>query len=430
MILSALSAVKPQLPKRKVKVLAGSANTERSNQVRLAQNVLVFLALASITYFFAHSFDKRANGVDFPEFYAAARMVSEGCGHQLYDFQAQDRFQIRYAGRTGTYYNHPPFETLLYLPFSFWSLHAAYLLWCLFNAGVLTYTAIVFQRHVCDRLDWRVLLLLFFLFPPVLLNFLQGQDSLLLLLIMTLAVVAMKRGRNFTAGCLLGCGLFKFHVILSFALLVASLGKKGLLRGLALVFVTLLLISTGISGWGFLTAYPRFLMKLSSLALAGIHPAQMANLRGLVGVSGIVPDPAARLALTLAGSVAILWLAWRCFRGNQSKFAGVAGLAFADLAFGNFVLAAILVSYHLSPHDLCIALLPVGLLSQYLASGAGIPRWARLILISCQCVFFLPPLHVILLARHGYAYAGIPILIMFLLSGGTFAGSCQLRTDS
>lgn len=390
----------------------------------------MLLALAGIALFFADTFDKRANGTDFPEFYAAARMVSEGCGHQLYDFQAQDRFQIRYAGRTGTYYNHPPFETLLYLPFSLWSLDTAYLLWCLFNAGVLAYTAILFQRHVCNRLDWRVLLLLFLLFPPVLLNFLQGQDALLLLLIMTLAVVELKRNCNFTAGCLLGCGLFKFHVVLSFALLVASLGKKGFLRGLGLVFVILLVISAAISGWGFLAAYPRFLMKLSGLPLAGIHPAEMANVRGLVGVSGIVSAPTARLALTLAGSVVILWLAWRCYRGSQSKFGGAADLAFADLACGNFVLAAILVSYHLSPHDLCIALLPVGLLSQYLATGAGIPRWARLVLISCQFVLFLPPLHVILLAWHLYAYAGIPILIMFLVAAGIFARSGQLRTDS
>ena len=64
------------------------------------------------------------------------------------------------------------------------------------------------------------------------LNFLQGQDSLLLLLVMTLAVAEMKQGRDFTAGCLLGCGLFKFHVILSFVLLVASQGRKGSCVGL------------------------------------------------------------------------------------------------------------------------------------------------------------------------------------------------------
>ncbi|HKM86483.1 MAG TPA: glycosyltransferase family 87 protein [Terriglobales bacterium] len=379
--------------------------------MRLAGNVILLLTLAGIVYYFAHGFEEREKGTDFPDRYAAARMVLEGYGHQLYDFHAQEQFQIRYAGRIGEYYIHPPFGTLLFLPICFWSLKTAYLLWCILNVGVLAYTAIVFQRHVFKRFDCRVLLPLFFLFPPVLIGFLQGQDSLLLLLIMTLAVVELRRDRNFTAGCLLGCGLFKFHIVFTLIVLVASLRRKGLLRGFALVFVTLLVISVGISGWAFLTAYPRFLMSLSSLPLANIHPAAMANIRGLVSVSGVVQGTVARLALIWISSVLLLWHAWRSFKSNRSKFADA-----TNLAFGNFVLAAILVSYHLSPSDLCIALLPIGLFSQFLAEHTGIPRWARLTLLSSQCVLFLPPLHVILLAWHGYVYLVIPILIMFLLT--------------
>ena len=376
----------------------------------LVQNLLLLLAAAVIVYYFAHGFEEREKGTDFPDFYAAARMVREGYGHQLYDFQAQEKFQIRYAGRTGDYYIHPPFETLVFLPICLWSLPTAYLLWCLLNFAVLAYTVIVFQRHVFKRLEWRVLLPLFFLFPPVLLSFLQGQDSLLLLLIMTLAVVELRRDRNFTAGCLLGCGLFKFHIVLTLVVLLASLRRKGFVRGFALVFVILLLISVGISGWASLTAYPHFLMRLSSLPLAGIHPAAMANIRGLVSISGIVKNTAG-LALIWIVSIWLLWYAWMSFKRSKSSSTDV-----TNLAFGNFVLAALLVSYHLSPTDLCIALLPIGLFSQYLAEHTGIPRWVRLSLLSSQCVLFLPPLHVISLAWHVYVYPIIPILIMFLLT--------------
>ena len=386
--------------------------------MRLARSVFFLLTIAGIVYYFAHGFEEREKGTDFPDFYAAARMVQEGYGHQLYDFQAQEKFQIRYAGRTGDYYIHPPFETLVFLPICLWSLPTAYLLWCLLNVVVLAYTAIVFQRHIFKRLEWRVLLPLFFLFPPVLLSFLQGQDSLLLLLIMALAVVELRRDRNFTAGCLLGCGLFKFHIVLTLVVLLASLGRKGLVRGFALVFVILLLISAGISGWSFLTAYPRFLMTLSSLPLAGIHPAAMANIRGLISVSGIVKNTVVGFALIWIVSVSLLWYAWIRFKNSKSTFIDV-----TNLAFGNFVLAALLVSYHLSPPDLCIALLPIGLFSQYLAEHTGIPRWVRLSLLCSQCVLFLPPLHVISLAWHVYVYPIIPILIMFLLtSNESFRG--------
>jgi hypothetical protein len=386
-----------------------SAEVVRTARVRVVKNVLVLMALAGITYFFAEGFEKRAKGTDFPEFYAAARMVREGYGHDLFNIAKQDQFQIRYAGRIGTYYNHPPFEALLYLPFSLWSLPTAYLLWCLFNAALLACIAIIFQRHIFSRWDWRVVLLLFLLFPPVLLNFLQGQDSLLLLLFMTLAAAELKRNRNFAAGCWLGCGLFKFHLILSVVLLVATLGKKGFLRGFAIVLVGLLLVSAGISGWGFLMEYPRFLVRIGDLPLAGIHPAQMANLRGIIGTSAIAHGATAQLALTLIVSAALFWYAGSSARKMATKFPGA-----ADLAISTFLLAGILFSYNLSPHDLCVTLLPLGMFSQYLATQTGVRQWARIGFLCCLDVFFLPPLHVLLLAWHVYAYVGILILIMFL----------------
>jgi len=416
--IAALFTLKLQSPNREAGVPAGSAIAGSNRWMRLAQNVLLVLMLAGIVYYFAHGFEEREKGTDFTDRYAAARMVREGFGRQLYDFHAQEQFQIRYAGRIGEYYIHPPFETLLFLPICLWSPQTGYLIWCILNVGVLAYIAIVFQRHIFNRFDWRVLLPLFFLFPPVLISFLQGQDSLLLLLVMTLAVVELRRDRDFTAGCLLSCGLFKFNIVLPLIVLVASLRRKGVLGGFAFIFVTLLLISAGISGWAFLTAYPRFLMTLSSLPLAGIQPTGMANIRGLVSVSGVTPDTIARLALIWIGSVLLVWHAWRSFSGSKSKDTGA-----TNLAFGNFVLAALLVSYHLSTSDLCIALLPMGLFSQYLAEHTGIPRWARLGLLSSQCVLFLPPLHVIALAGHMYVYLAIPILIMFLLtSAESFRG--------
>jgi hypothetical protein len=421
--LSAFFIVNLSSPNRGAAVGEGSGNARGRSRLRLAQNALLLVTLASITCFYAIDYDKRAKGTDFAHIYAAARMVREGYGHQLYDFQTQDQFQIRYVGRTGTYYNHPPFETLLYLPLSLFSLQTAYLLWCVLNVAFLTCTAIVFQKHVFNRLDWRVLLPLFFLFPPVLLNFQQGQDSVLLLWIVTLAVVQLTRNRNFIAACLLGCGLFKFHIVLTLLVLLVSLRRRGLLRGFALVFVTLLLISAGISGWSFLTAYPRFLKNLSSSPLAGIHPAAMANIRGLVSVSGVVPDTAARLALTWIGSVSLFLYAAAKVRNGRSKFTGD-----TTLLFGNFVLVAILVSYHLSPSDLCIALLPIGLLSASVTKDTGMPRWARISLLSCQCFLFLPPLHLILLAWHVYAYTSIPILIMFLITSAGIGGNGDWAT--
>jgi Glycosyltransferase family 87 len=413
-------SLRPQTPSRSA-VAEGSALEARNGWVRTAQNLLLLLTLAGIVYYFAHDFDRRQKGTDFSFFYCAARMVHEGYGHQLYNFAVQDQFQIRYAGRIGDYYNHPPFETLLFLPLSLGSLQTAYVLWCVVNVVVLAWAAIAFQRHVWNRWDWRVLLPLFFLFPPVLLSFSQGQDSLFMFLIMTLALVDLKRGRNFKAGFLLGFGLIKFHIILTLVALVAvSFRRKRFLGGFAVAFFALLVISAGISGWEFLTAYPRFLKSLSSVPLAGIHPAAMANIRGLVTISGVLGDTAGRFILIWVLSILLVWRAWTSFKPE--------GRSCSNLAFGNFVLAAILVSYHLSPTDLCMALLPMGLFLQYLAEQiapehAIVPRWGRFGLLVTMGVLYLPPLHVISLAGHEYVYPVIPILIMFLVtSSARFRG--------
>ena len=152
-------------------------------------------------------------------------------------------------------------------------------------------------------------------------------------------------------------------------------------------------------------------MSLRHLPLAGIHPEAMANIRGLVTVAGIVQNADARLALIGIASALTVWYAWTSFKNPKLVLGDV-----TNLAIGNFVLAAILVSYHLSPPDLCIALLPIGLFSQYLSDHTGMPRWVRLSVLGSQCVLFLPPLHVISLASHVYLYPIIPILIMFLLT--------------
>jgi hypothetical protein len=321
----------------------------RSNLPKVARNLLLLLALAALLGLLSRRFASAQNGTDFPEFYAAAKMVGEGAGRQLYDPAAQDRFQIRYAGRSGTYFNHPPFEALLYWPLARWPLRGAYLVWCLLNAGFLTVVARLLAPEVFPHRDWRVLLVLFFLFVPVLLNFLQGQDSLLLLLLLSLALAALQREKEFAAGCLLACGLFKFHLVVPLVVVLlarpTARREKRLVSGFLGAAALLVSISAAVSGWGFLSAYPRFLLRLPSLPLAGIHPEEMANLRGLASLFS-VPEPA-RYALILLASLVLLWLALLAQRQATAD-----GGATNKLAFANAILAGVLLGYHLSPHDL------------------------------------------------------------------------------
>ena len=390
----------------------------RSNLPKATRNLLLLLALAALLGLLSRRFAASQNGTDFPEFYAAAKMVGEGAGRQLYDPAAQDRFEIRYAGRTGTYFNHPPFEALVYVPLTGWPLRGAYLVWCLLNAGFLAVVARLLAPQVFPHRDWRVLLVLFFLFVPVLLNFLQGQDSLLLLLLLSLALRALQREKEFTAGCLLASGLFKFHLVvpLVVVLLARPIARreKRLATGFLCAGALWIAISAAVSGWGFLSAYPRFLLRLGSLPLAGIHPEEMANLRGLVSLFSLPPP--ARYALILVASLAVLAVAILGERQARKDWGPT-----SELAFANAVSAGVLVGYHLSPHDLSVLLLPMALIlhSRQRTQGnlTGMTddgsRWVAGLAIAVAAILVLPPFQLWLLAEHRYAWLAVAILLLF-----------------
>jgi len=136
----------------------------------------------------------------------------------------------------------------------------------------------------------------------------------------------------------------------------------------------------------------------------------MANLHGLI--VRLFPHSAPlELGLTMAGSILILWLAIRGWMA-AAKYTDRT----ADLGFANLVMAASLVSYHLSPHDLTILLLPLTLIFNYVLLATGIPTWMRVAFIATLAVAFLPPLDLFLLREHLYAYASLPVLTLFCLS--------------
>ena len=110
--------------------------------------------------------------------------------------EVQHQYQARYSGRIGTLYIHPPFEAVLYLAVAWLPLRYAYLLWSWLSLAFLT----VGTRRLAKKLplpwDWRVLLAASLTFVPLLLCLLQGQDSLLLLLLVVLAFTALRRDQS------------------------------------------------------------------------------------------------------------------------------------------------------------------------------------------------------------------------------------------
>jgi hypothetical protein len=380
----------------------------RSVTSEVAKTLILSCMFLLILIYFATHYSVMEKGIDFPHFYSASKIVLSGNGHKLYDLKTQNDFIVRYSGRVGPYFNHPPFETLFYIPAALSTISRAYLIWCLFNGFLLVNIAILLKQYALPY-DWRILVLFFLLFVPVLLNILQGQDSLLLLFFFASAFAAIRADSDFTTGMLLACGLFKFHLALPAAIPFMANSRR-VFCGFVTVAVAILLISADISGWGVFTAYPGFLMQINNLPLAGIQIHQMANLRGMFWL--VFPNnPRVALIVTIFSSLLVFSLSvrewiWLAGRSSQTK----------NLAFANVMTGAILVSYHLSPHDLSILLLPIVVTLKYVLSQSCKSSGLRIAILVSLGLLFLPPMHVWLLHLHSYPYAGIPIVVLFFLT--------------
>ncbi|MGA9305903.1 MAG: glycosyltransferase family 87 protein [Candidatus Sulfotelmatobacter sp.] len=347
-------------------------------------------------------------GTDFPDFYCAARMLAAGHGHQLYDADLQRQYQAHYAGRVGTLYIHPPFEAAFYLAVAWLPLRYAYLLWSLLN---LTFLGVAVRRLAKEiqPWHWRLSLAASLTFVPTLLCFLQGQDSLLLLLLVILSFAALRHSRGFAAGCWLGLALFKFQLGLPLALVLAvtqsRVVRTGLVKGFSLAALALAGLSAAISGWSVFLIYPKFLLHLKAQPFAGIVPQAMANFRGLIYLFFHTDQSSgALISLSILSAAALIPTLWGWKRKDDF-----------DLAFANTLIFALLVSYHLNPHDLSLLLLPIALLFRRASRRTpGARNPANWIILGWVGIVFLPPLHLWTLRGGVYALMSLPLLGLFL----------------
>jgi len=387
----------------------GPGRLDQTGMPRTPRISWLFAALACLPVLYCCSayFSRSGKGIDFPEFYSAARLVGEGFGHRLYDASLQWQFQARLTGRVGTLFNHPPFETLLYLPFSWFPYRLAYLLWSAFNLLLLGLAAWRLRGHLSAPLNIPTLFLLFLAFPPVTLSLLQGQDSILLLLAFT--TLTRMPGHEREAGLWLGLGLIKFQFVIPAALILGARRSRPFAAGLAAAGSALLLISVAISGPAVLLAYPRFLHSLNGVSLSGIHPYAMPNLRGLCALA-FSGSPRAEPAALLALSVMVFVLAWNGWRQAAAQRGRTA------LAVSNTVLAAVLLSYHASPHDLTLLIMPLAITFAYLRTMGARSSRLRVALLVTALALALPPAHVFALRAHWYSLLALAVLVLFMMT--------------
>jgi hypothetical protein len=342
---------------------------------------------------------------DFTTFYMAGKMVRDGHGGELYDLRAEWRVQQEFAPwvsirQAALPYMHAPFEALVFVPFALLPYGAAFMLWDGLNLVMLFLLPCLLRpympvlRQVSVWLIFGIELAYF----PVFFVLLQGQDVILLLLFYVLAFIALKKNREAQAGFWLAMGLFRFHLILPFVL-VLFLGRKYRLIGaFGLTGLALAGISGWIVGWRNLLHYPGYIWWLeqhkSSVILT---PSDTTNIRGLLDtlLAKWLPGPLVLAAVIALSAVTVL-LALRSWRGR-----GETSMRFG-LSFSITVLAAVLVGYHSFIYDLAVLLIPLAVTAGLLLQDGNLPPYVRRSLMISILALFCTPLYMFLWFRAGH----------------------------
>jgi phosphatidylserine synthase len=386
---------------------------KRERVIRYTASLLiVFLGIGYALLTFPANQQDTRRLLDFSEFYAAGQMVRHGLGSSLYDLRVQAEFQLQVAP-VHAFYLRPPFEALLFVPLTFLSYRAAYSAWLLLSLAVLAGVARLVQSNtnVLDAMlqytrgipvDFGLLLIVFLTFDPTMDCFLIGQDSVLMLMIYTLVFLALKRGRELEAGGLLACGLFKFHLVLPFAIIFALRRRSSFLLGFSGIALLLVIVSMLVSGPGVLTSYPAMFLNSQYRMLMGFQPEYAANIRGLVYLitPGNIPV-AISGAVVAALSAFLLWVTAKLWKDTES-----------DLCFSATVIVTLLTGYHAFVYDLSLLLLPIAIVCGELAKRKML--LSNLPLNAALVVLFVPPVHHLLIVQHVYALMCVPVVVLFV----------------
>jgi hypothetical protein len=288
--------------------------------------LLVIELLASIV-----CFPRAIRGnADFHQFYNGAYMLRAGYRHQLYDYDLQVK-----VGGSQLPSVHPAYEYLLFVPLSFLRYRTAYFAWLLVNCGLII-AAIRLLRSYFTGSGW-LLAGIVIAFIPVWVTLYEGQDSLLLLVLLLLAA----RSDEFGSGLWLGLGAFKFHIVVPIMLLYLLWRKWRVVAGFGVSGGLVAVISIALVGIGGTLHYVH---AASGMALTYLHPGAMPNVHGLLLRIAGAKFGSNHIITLLTVAIAAVTFAW----ASRQK---------PSLATAILVLP--LTTVYLLGHDLALLLIPI-----------------------------------------------------------------------
>jgi hypothetical protein len=238
---------------------------------------------------------------------------------------------------------HLPHEILaIFAPLSLLSLTSAFWLWRAISVGLLI-GSLVLLRQIYD-FPLVLALLASIAFFPVIYCLCMGQDSLLLMFLISASLYVAVRGNLWLAGVILALAIFKPQIPLMIALAMLCSGKKKFIAGFIVGGVAVYLVSAMF--FGFL--WPINVLGITTAAENAETPTKFISLMGLTSFFG------SAFAFPAALTLSVFLTIPRMSEWKKTLDVGI--------VFGSAILIGSLCAFHFHVHDASLFLIPAAIL--------------------------------------------------------------------
>ena len=281
---------------------------------------------------------------DYRAFHVAGQMARSAPA-TIYSREAQSEAQRNAFGGTQLIpFFHPPQELLVFAPLSILPFKLSLLLWRLLNVLFVVVAAVL----LADALGLRRLptILQAAALFPIAFCILQGQDSILLLVILCASFRLLRANLEVAAAVVLSLGLFKPQLPVIIALALLAIGRNKFV--LAFAASSAAAVAASFAYLGPIGA--RQLIRCAQLSESMLPIERMPNIRGLL--ARFAGDFHLLTLLLAVVCLAAFFLLWRRARS-------------LDFAFASSICIGSIVAPHLFSQDLSLLVVPIAIMARH-----------------------------------------------------------------
>ena len=323
----------------------------------------------------------KPKGTDFLQFYVAASLVRDGRADELYDIRATDaRARAIAPGARDALYVpiQSPAIAVALQPLAALPYARAWMVWTSLLAAAFAAACLVLWRgagrlraHPVESAAFAAAL------PAFYSTVLHGQLSAFALLLVALALWALRRDARFGAGLLVGCLAFKPHWVAAASVLFVAAREWRVVGGIVVSAAGQLALACAALGPRVAVAYAGALRSISAIGDL-LEPRPSLSLRGLTSV--LVADARASLVVYAVCSALVVSAAAHIWRTSQRD----------EWRYSAWLLATALISPHVLEYDLLLLAPVFVLLGSWILEAPE--EASRRLAIYCAAVLFAAPI--------------------------------------